>query len=764
MSWKPRIVILVVLLVALLRVAYAQVREISGKVQDRAGAAISGAEIRFHSDHLDESTRTDAEGHFAISSVSDHVGVLHVSAPGFATVDQTWSGTGDPLQITLQPAGTSERVVVSATRTEMKLSEAPGSAVLLSAEDVEANPALMLDDVLRQVPGFTLFRRSSSRVANPTSQGVSLRGLGASGPSRALVLEDGVPIVDPFGGWVYWDRIPRAEFASVEVFRGGASNLYGSDALGGVIQFVDRVPTNTAASVDLSYGNQNTPLLSAWIGTSVSRWDFGAGLDLSRTGGYVLVPSFQRGAVDTAANSKHATVDATLGYRLGDNGRAFLRGTFFEESRNNGTPLTTNSTGAGFGVAGINTALGIHDSISARLYGQAQGYDQTFSSVAPNRSTETLTNIQHVPSQQLGTDVQWNHLIGCHTIIAGMEAQGIMGASDEQLFSAVTGKPTANNTAGGRQRSIGIFGQDVFQLRNWTFVAGVRWDDWNNTLGSTLRIPVPSGSPAATEFPDRSATAFSPRLSIMRKLTPAITLSLSGSRAFRAPTLNELYRSFRQGNTVTNANAFLGPERSTGAEAGLRKSALGSRLELRQTVFWADVVDPITNVTISQTPALITRQRQNLGRTRSIGTELDGSLHLTEFWQFSAGYQYAHATVVDSVSSLIGLNVPEVPRNQATAEIRYWKPSRIMFSVQGRYSGVQYDDDLNTLRLGGFYLMNLFAGRQFPHGLTVYFAAENVLDRRYVTALTGPASNPLQSWGPPILARAGLRFDFPNAK
>ena len=166
--------------------------------------------------------------------------------------------SAESLTFVLQAAGASEQIVVSATRTQMKLSDLPGSAVSLSAEDLQANPALTLDDLLRQVPGFTLFRRSSSRVSNPTSQGVSLRGIGASGPSRALVLEDGVPLVDPFGGWVYWDRVPRTELASVEVLRGGASSLYGSDALGGVIQFVTRTPTSTAATVDLSYGNENT--------------------------------------------------------------------------------------------------------------------------------------------------------------------------------------------------------------------------------------------------------------------------------------------------------------------------------------------------------------------------------------------------------------------------------------------------------------------------------------------------------------------------
>jgi len=334
------------------------------------------------------------------------------------------------------------------------------------------------------------------------------------------------------------------------------------------------------------------------------------------------------------------------------------------------------------------------------------------------------------------------------------------------LFSSTTGDHFANNIASGQQRSTGIFGQDIFQTSNWTLIAGVRWDCWTNLDGSTVRIPVPAGPATGTQYPDQDATAFSPRLSVLRKLSSNLSLSLSGYRAFRAPTLNELYRSFRLGSTLTQSNPFLGPERSTGAEVGLRGTTLGGKLEARATVFWADVVDPVSNVTLSSTPTLTTRQRENLGRTRSMGTELDGSIRLRGYFRVSAGYQYAHATVVDAslVPQLVGLNVAEVPRHQASLELRYWNPSKLMFSVQGRYSGVQFDDDRNTLRLGGFYVMEAYAGRQIRRGFTAYVAAENLLNRRYVVTLTGPPAGALQNIGPPILARVGLRFEFPAAK
>jgi outer membrane receptor protein involved in Fe transport len=744
--------------------AAAQVRTVAGTVRDTTGAAIAGAEVTLRSPQSTQSIKTGPDGGFAFYGVTGTSGLVRVTANSFAAGQQQWSATSETVQLTfvLRALPQSEQIVVSATRTEMKLSDVPGGAVLLSPIDIEANPAMTLDDLLRQVPGFSLFRRSSSRVANPTTQGVSLRGLGASGPSRALVLEDGIPMVDPFGGWVYWDRIPRTELSNVEVVRGGTSSLYGSDALGGVVQFLSRVPKGPSISIDTSYGTENTPDLSVWAGTAISHWDFEAAIDMSRTDGYILVPASQRGAVDTLANSKHATLDAGVGYKISEGGRAFWRGSFFDESRNNGTPLTTNSTGTGSGAAGINTALGSHDTIEARVFGLAQGYDQTFSSVTTNRTQETLTDIQHVPSQQVGTAMQWNHVLRGHTLIAGLDLQEVIGASDEQLFSASTGVHLANNIAVGRQRSSGVFGQDIFRVGSkWTFIAGVRWDDWRNFNGSTLRVALPSGTATGKSFADRSETAFSPRLSLMRALTSNLSLSLSGYRAFRAPTLNELYRSFRQGITVTNSNPLLRAEHLSGAEAGLKATTLNRKLESRGTFFWSDIVDPVTNVTITTTPTLITRQRQNLGRTRSLGAELDGVVHLSSFIEISGGYQYVHAYVEDSSATLIGKNVPEVPRHQFTWEARYWNPTRLMFSVQGRYTGAQYDDDQNTLLLTRYHVTDLFLGRQFRGGATFYVAAENLFNQRYPVTLTPPAPY-IVSQGPPILARVGIRYEFPG--
>jgi outer membrane receptor protein involved in Fe transport len=768
-SWvgpSPRVVRLEILLWILVAAcaAAAQSVRVEGTVRDSTGAAVAGAQVALRAGSGSASRVTDAHGSFIFDSVTQNSGTVTVRAEGFATAQQSWSAGAQSsanLQIVLSPAGVNQEVVVTATRVDTRLSDVAGSAVVLNSQDIASTPALLVDDKLREIPGFTLFRRSGSRTANPTSQGVSLGGLGASGASRALVLEDGIPLNDPFGGWVYWGRVPQQALASVEVVRGGVSSLYGSNALGGVIQFLSRQENEQKAAIKLetSYSSEETPDLSFWAGTSAGPWDAALATDLFRTDGYVLVPVAQRGAVDTPANAEHATLDLTVGRRIGEHSRVFGRGSFFREARNNGTPIQTNDTILGQGAVGADTQLDGVGSLSVRLYGDAQGYNQNFSSIAPDRMSESLTNMQHVPAQQMGGSAQWSRPLGrSQSLVAGVDAKEVMGWSHESIFSS--GNHIADSISGGRQRTAGFYGEDIVRLGpKWTITAGARLDHWRNFDAQSLRTPVSASTPPVfTPFAERGENAFSPRLSILHAVTSNVSLTASIYRAFRSPTLNELYRGFRVGNVVTNANSQLRAERLTGAEAGANVFAFNRRLNLRGNFFWDDIVDPIANVTLSTTPTLITRQRQNLGRTRSRGVDLDAVARLSDAVEVSGGYQFVDATVVQfpADTTLVGLQLPEVPRHQFTLQARYWKPSGFLFSVQGRYSSAQFDDDQNTLKLGRYFTLDLMGGRSLGHGLEAFAAFENLFDERYTVSLS-----PVPTLGPPFIARVGLRLEFP---
>ncbi|HUF78282.1 MAG TPA: Plug domain-containing protein, partial [Thermoanaerobaculia bacterium] len=206
----------------------------------------------------------------------------------------------------------ADEIVVTATGVEGRLGDTAAAVTTLDAEELASSPAVTLDDVLRQVPGFTLFRRSGSRTSNPTTHGASLRGIGGSGAGRALVLADGVPIDDPFGGWVVWGLVPAAAIDRVEVLRGGASDLYGSSALAGVVQLLRRAPGAAELVADVAAGEQGTALGSIWAARRAGRWAGAVAGQALASDGYVTVAGAERGPVDTRAGSSHGSFEATL--------------------------------------------------------------------------------------------------------------------------------------------------------------------------------------------------------------------------------------------------------------------------------------------------------------------------------------------------------------------------------------------------------------------------------------------------------------------
>ncbi|MDQ3624848.1 MAG: Plug domain-containing protein, partial [Verrucomicrobiota bacterium] len=152
-----------------------------------------------------------------------------------------------------------ETVTVTADRLPAREADQPLSITIIEPEELRAAPQLRLDDLLRNAaPGFSLFRRSSSRVAHPTTQGVSLRNIGPNGAGRTLVLLDGIPLNDPFAGWVPWTRVPPSSLREVIVNPGGGAGLFGNAALGGTIHLTSEERPGNAARLFATAGNRDT--------------------------------------------------------------------------------------------------------------------------------------------------------------------------------------------------------------------------------------------------------------------------------------------------------------------------------------------------------------------------------------------------------------------------------------------------------------------------------------------------------------------------
>ena len=649
-----------------------------------------------------------------------------------------------------------EEITVTAERRPTRVSDTVASVSVVSRQDLRSAAAWTLDDALRQIPGFSLFRRSGSRTANPTAQGVSLRGVGPSGASRAAVLSDGIPLNDPFGGWVYWGRTPRLSIDRIETVRGGASSLYGTDALGGVINLVPREAAANRFSADVSYGGQDSAVGSVFAGRRIGPVTAQVAGEIFHSDGHVIVDTSQRGSVDTKAGVTYKTLDLRLAEVARAERRLFIRGSLFNESRENGTPLQTNDTSLRQLAGGAEFEAPGAGRFALRSHVGSQTYNPTFSAVAAGRNSESLTRRQTTPARQFGASLQWSKYAGRHhNLVAGAELRDVSGHSDEVVVSG--GRDTTAITAGGRERTIALFAQDTIIAGNrLIFTLGARVDRWRNLDGHSDTTPLATRVTASRVFPERAETAFSPRLGLLYRIDPALTLTASAYQAFRAPTLNELYRSFRVGSVVTQANAGLVAERLTGGEAGARVSGWKGRFLLSGSAFWSELDGPIANVTVQQTPELITRERLNLGRTRSRGVEVEGELRITSAISMNLGYLLVDSTVLDFSANraLEGLRLPQVARHQATFQTRYSKDATTV-SLQGRISGEQFDDDLNQLPLGGYVLLDLFASRRVTMSLEVFAAAENVFDRRYEVGRSG-----VITIGAPRLVRAGLRLDL----
>jgi outer membrane receptor protein involved in Fe transport len=654
----------------------------------------------------------------------------------------------------LPPLQVSEELTVIATRTERRLGDTAASVAVLSPADLKATAAPTVDDALRQVPGFSLFRRSGSRFANPTAQGISLRGLGGSGASRAVVLADGIPLNDPFGGWVYWGRVARAALDRVEVLRGAASDLYGSGALSGTVQLLTREPgAGGRLAAEAAGGDRRSAEGSLFASQRSGAWGARLAAERSTTAGYVAIDPAVRGPVDTPVAAQLTTADLTLERFTEGGARLFVRGARYAETRENGTPLQSNDTTIRQWSAGGDWAAD-KGSLTARAYGGNQLLHQGFSAIAPDRASERLTRLQEVPADSAGLSAQGSLGLGSagdSALVAGVDLKDVSGASRETVFS---GAATQRVAGEGRQRTAGLYLEDVWSaLPRLTVTLGARYDAWRNLDARQTAGGVGGG---ITPLPDRDESAWSPRATLLYRLTDHLTWTVAAFRAFRAPTLNELYRTFRVGNVVTQANADLRAERLSGIESGGLWTSGRGRVTVRGTLFWMDVDRTVANVTLSTTPSLITRQRANLGRTRSRGLEAEATTRAGARWTLTGGYLYSDAQVVrfPANPSLEGLDLPQVPRHQATFQARYQDPRGGTLGVQARWTGRQFDDDQNQLPLKSFATVDLLAAHPLGRGLAAFLAVENLFDERYEIGKT-----PLRTLGPPRLVRVGVRVE-----
>ena len=768
---------------------FALAASVTGIVHDTSGGVVSGAAVIVRSGSgTEQRATTGPDGRFTVETPAAGDVTIVVRAGGFAEKTLKASAPGSAIEIVVEPATLFETVTVTPTRTEQRLGDTPASVSVVTSETIEASPALTADDVLRNVPSFSLFRRASSLAAQPTAQGVSLRGIGTSGQSRTLVLLDGVPFNDPFGGWVYWTRVPMVSVDRVEITEDASSSLYGNIAMGGVINIFTSHPTRRTFEAKTQYGNHNSPKADFFASDQWNKVAAAVEGSFLHTDGFPIVAAIERGPIDNNANVEYKNLTGKLEFTPSDRFQGFFRAGYFSEKRNNAKIGEVNDTRWTTVNGGIRAHLPDDSDLQARLFGDVQRAHFNFLAVtnaAAARNIVRLATDQNVPTNGIGGMAQWSKALGRrHAFSGGFDFRWVEGESQEAAyvasvpasFNGVTQAATLSvqRFSGGAQQSLGAFVQDIFTpIDRLVLTLSARVDRWNNYSGHNLETTVATGLPTVNNRPsiaDSNDTVVSPHAGALYHLSDRVSLWGAANSGFRAPTLTELYRQFSVGAITTRPNENLEPERLIGGEAGINV-APAKNVSVRLTWFANRIKNPVANITLSATLA----QKQNLPETQVNGVQTDIDYRLGTSWRFSAGYVYDDAKVTDGGTAnavLVGKVLQQVPKHRGSFQAAYSNASVATVALSVQLVGLQYNDDLNvnfipvpTLTaagydasypagLPGYTSVDLNASRNFGRALQVFFGVQNLLDKEYFVQ-TNPSTI-----GTPRLINGGIRIRF----
>lgn len=642
-----------------------------------------------------------------------------------------------------------DEIIVTGRGLEPALSTGIYATTTLERDAIVAAPSGRIEDVLRGVAGFQQFRRSDSRSSNPSAQGVTLRALGGNATSRALVLLDGVPLADPFFGYIPFSAIAPETLGMVRVTRGGGSGPFGAGALAGTIELESAEPGDAAGFLGSAAINDRgeteasgvlTQRLGKGFAVASGRWDRGQGF--FTTPEAQRVPATARAGFDSWNAALRAVAPLT------DTVEVQARVAAFRDHR------TLRFAGADSTSEGEEASLRLVGrgawQFDALAYVQARDFSNVV--ISSTRFTPTLDQ-RRTPSTGVGGKFELRPtLLEGHDIRIGADYRRADGALQEEALNAVTGAITERRRAGGATTNLGIFLEDDWQIGPVTINGGLRADRSSITDGFYRAVSA-NGSPiSAITAPDRSDWSLSWRAGALFYATRRLDLRAAAYTGLRLPTLNELYRPFVVFPVTTEANADLVNERLQGFEIGFDWQPINA-VVIAVTAFDNEVENAIANVTVG--PNL--RRRANLPAVTAQGIEasiaakfgsvsIDGALAWTD----------AEVRGNGASLGLDGRRPSQTPEFAATVTLG-WQPApgwRLAGTL--RHVSAQFEDDLETDRLAPATTLDAFLAAPLWGRFSLIARAENLTDETIITRNQGGSID----LGVPRTLWLGLRYGF----
>ena len=525
--------------------------------------------------------------------------------------------------------------------------------------------------------------------------------------------------------------------------------------MGGTVNILTRPLDANAVTFDAMGGSFDTGRLGASVTQSLGcGLSAGVFLDAEDTDGYVRTVPEERGAIDVPSSSRSRNLQAKLELAGKDGAGAFLKGNVLDHHLQNGTRIDdvdrTIYDVSGGGRFRLGSGL-----VSASAFYQDSGYSANASLLVPGagRNEEYRGSHSERPGKDLGGSVQWSLDPGgaLSLLTAGLDLRRV--ATDESAVTYDrTGKQTGTRTSEGHQTFLGLFAEaGASPARGLEVLLSARLNGWKNAGGKEQ-----SGTAPAKEYPDESATRLDPRLALRWDVARGVALRGAVYKAFRAPTLAELYRSNATRTFQIVANPELGPETLVGGEVGADLSA--GRLRGQVNAFRNDVDGLVARATVSSAPILVVQPR-NLGSARSQGIEVMAGAALGSGFSVDAGYAFTDSVITDNPANpaVVGNRIPDVPRHAGSLALRWAAPFGLDATVRWRAQSERYGDDANLLVVDPHSVLDLFVAYPLAPTLELYGQVENLLDREYVADV-----NVGRRLGAPRGVFFGLRFRAPT--
>jgi outer membrane cobalamin receptor len=631
----------------------------------------------------------------------------------------------EPSEVTVEP------IVVTATRTERSLANIPVSVSIVTRADTKDTPALGTDDIVRTVPGINL-PFANSFTQHPTANNVGMRGLGEL---RALVLVDGIPLNDPFFGYSQWNMVPKETIERVEVVRGGASSLWGNYGMGGVINIITRNAQPRTVSQSLMGGSNGTIRSNTYGSDRINdRFGISANVNYQQTAGYTPQQADLRGAIDRNASNGNANVQFKTDYQSPDF-KWYARANYYNSTQNTGVALSDNLQNTVNFNTGATWKLSEPETLEANAFYLQQNFTTNNPDlVTPgNRNFDFLSNLHQTPVTSIGGYTQYSRMLNgmVRSVQGGLDFRQVTGVDRSQLYSAPGASPTLLNGYGS-QMFVGAFGQaSVVPLSQLELLGSLRMDFYRNYAAKQE-----FSSGGTTNFGNQDRLQLNPKLATRYQIIEPLAIRASVYRAFRAPTLDNLYRNFTATGFTLLSNSQLSPETMWGGDAGLDVNT--GRFKGQANVFWNEINHAITAVTTSFFP-VFTQQLFNVGKLRSRGIELLGEVELAQYWSAIFGYTYTDSTITSNPvdPTVVGKRNPNIPLHFETVTLRYRQPEGLDFAFRMRANERIFATTDNTVKLSNQFILDLSGSYPVYKNVSAFVIGENILNDKYSTTIIG---------------------------